>query len=109
MRVAGRPHGRDTETRFEAQMSEHSWLFTHGIFWVFLRFTRWHITPEGCVLFPGVRTATRAADFMPVNELFRVGSAEKTNQEGRDENRTRFAGSRVITVLSPELRYLKNF
>ena len=50
--------------------------------------------PEGCGLFRVYGQPHERLCSLPVSVLFRVGSADKSNQEGRDGNRTRLAGSR---------------
>ena len=49
--------------------------------------------PEGAAFFRAYGQPHERLCSLPVSVLFRVDSAEKTNQEGRDENRTRLAGS----------------
>ena len=52
-------------------------------------------TPKGLAFFRVYGQPHELLCSLPVSVLFRVGSAEKTNQESRDANRTRLAESRV--------------
>ena len=60
----------------------------------------WHITPGGAAFFRAYGHSHERRSSLPVSVLFRVGSAEKTNQEVTDGNRTRLAGS-VVQRLRP--------
>ena len=61
----------------------------------------WHITPRGAAFFRVDGQPHKRLCSLPVSVIFCVGSAEKTNQEGRDENRTRIAGSSRVQRLRP--------
>ena len=77
--------------RFE---SEQVLEYAHSRMWVVVFFCFCFLAlyplvhhPEGCDLFPGVRTATFPGvrlRSLPVSVLSRVGSAENINKEGRD-------------------------
>ena len=80
---------------FFSENAAHHRVICLRLISIFCRFTRWHITPRGAAFSRVYGQPNARLCSLPVSVLLRAGTAGKTNQEVRDGNRTRLAGSNV--------------
>ena len=90
-------HGAMTGDNARTACALSEYVFTPGSTYTvevrtlfFWRFPRWHITSRGAAFLRVFGQPHERMCSLPVSVPFRVGSAEKNNQEFRDGNRTLF-------------------